>query len=304
MSYTAKDWDQVRVAFATSIMVDTPLTSLAQNLEGPAWPIDGRDETPAAYIDLSYAEAQETLVAKGLEPRDIQRLIAILKETLAFDTPFGEMVEQSAAAAERDNPLLKNLARLQIPENFPIAFTALSEGTLDFCRLENLTTVGQFAVFAQNISQSVIVGGDFRALLNALSHVDEASLAKFLPFRPGQKGVHLIEALGHVVRQLPFEQRAGLSAKTPQISPALNEMVTALMIYFNEEKKHLSMQMVAGTPVARMAIVLNDPALEPAVVALLTPALKAALPTTSPTVSTLAAPKPKKSWLARLFSRS
>lgn len=52
--YTAKDWDEVRASFASSIMVDTALSSLAQNLEGPDWPIKGPDETPAAYIDLGY----------------------------------------------------------------------------------------------------------------------------------------------------------------------------------------------------------------------------------------------------------
>ena len=40
--------------------------------------------------------------------------------------------------------------------------TALEPGTLEFCKLERLTTLGEFAVFAQNMSQNVIVGGDFR----------------------------------------------------------------------------------------------------------------------------------------------
>jgi hypothetical protein len=45
------------------------------------------------------------------------------------------------------------------------------------------------------MSQNVIVGGDFRRLLNALSHVDEATLAETLPFRVGTGGLHLPEAL-------------------------------------------------------------------------------------------------------------
>jgi len=53
---TAQDWNEVRAAFATSIMVNTALGSLAQNLDGPDWPIAGRDETPAAYVDLSFEE--------------------------------------------------------------------------------------------------------------------------------------------------------------------------------------------------------------------------------------------------------
>jgi len=53
---TAKDWDKVRMEFHTSIMVDTSLNSLAQNLDGPDWPIQGKEETPAKYIDLSFDE--------------------------------------------------------------------------------------------------------------------------------------------------------------------------------------------------------------------------------------------------------
>jgi len=40
--FTAKDWDEVRSAFASSIMVDTALSSLAQNLDGPDWPVKSK----------------------------------------------------------------------------------------------------------------------------------------------------------------------------------------------------------------------------------------------------------------------
>ena len=88
------------------------------------------------------------------------------------------MVAQSEASALKDNQLLKNLAKLEIPENFPIGLTALSSDTIEFCKLEHLQTLGEFCIFAQGMSQNVIVGGDFRKLLNALSHIDEASLAR------------------------------------------------------------------------------------------------------------------------------
>ena len=43
--HTAKNWDKVRTEFHTSIMVDTSLNSLAQNLDGGglAAPGGGRD---------------------------------------------------------------------------------------------------------------------------------------------------------------------------------------------------------------------------------------------------------------------
>src|ERR1051326_570408 len=143
MKSTAKDWDEVRTAFASSIMVDTSISSLAQNLDGPDWPIKGKDETPAKYIDHNFEEVTELLQLKGQSPDRVDQLIAILKETLAFDSPFGEMVEQTEAASARDNPLLKNLQKLNISENFPITLTGLEPTTLDFCKSEGLSTLGE-----------------------------------------------------------------------------------------------------------------------------------------------------------------
>ena len=88
---TPKEWDEVRTAFATSIMVDTSLSSLAQNLDGPDWPIKGADETPAKYIDLSHEEVIEALTVDKLAtllPRD--QLGAIIAASLKKDEKFGE----------------------------------------------------------------------------------------------------------------------------------------------------------------------------------------------------------------------
>ena len=201
-TFTEKDWDETRTAFASSIMVDTQISSLAQEPRpGPVWAtVKSKEETPSRYIDLSYGEALELLALKGQTADKLDLLISILKETLAFDSPFGDMVEQTEAAAVRDNPLLKNMARSGVPENFPISLTALNSDTVEFCKLENLKTLGEFAVFAQGMSQNVIIGGDFRKLLNALSNLDEATLAEILPFRRGSKGLHLVEALGQATR--------------------------------------------------------------------------------------------------------
>lgn len=277
---TAKEWDAARTAFATSIMVDTSLSSLAQNLEGPDWPLKGKDETPAKYIDLSFDEVVELLALKAQPPERIDQLIAILKETLAFDDPFGEMVTQAEAAAERDNPLLRNLARLGIPGAFPVELAALSAGTLEFCRLEKLTTLEELAVFAQGMAQSVIVGGDFRTLLNALSHVDEAAIAQFLPFRPGAKGLHLIESVAQALRAAPADQRAALTRRGADAPAALQAALTARVRYFADDVKALRAQLAGGAELRRLVQVVGDPALEPAVVAALasTAGLEAAAP--------------------------
>src|SRR5277367_1191064 len=130
-TYTEKDWNDTRTAFASSIMVDTQISSLAQNLDGPVWPVKSKDETPAKYIDLSYGEALELLALKGQSDDKLDLLISIMNETLAFDSPFGDMIEQTEAATERDNPLLKNMARFGIAEDFPISLTALSADTVE-----------------------------------------------------------------------------------------------------------------------------------------------------------------------------
>jgi hypothetical protein len=281
MKSTAKDWDQVRTAFASSLMVDTSLSSLAQNVDGPDWPIKAKDETPAKYIDHSFDEVVELLQLKGQSPERVDQLVDILKETLAFDNPFGEMVEQTEAAEARDNPLLKNLAKLGIPENFPIALTGLDSATQDFCKLEKLHTLGEFAVFAQNMAQNVIVGGDFRKLLNALSHVDEAALAEVLPFRRGQKGLHLVEALAHAARASD--------------GPARVELATT---WFRDELNAMEKEIASGGSLARQFVVIGDPAVEQRAIELLRPHLRLPAAASKP-----AAPEKKRGGLFGWFRR-
>ncbi|HWA09312.1 MAG TPA: hypothetical protein VG838_07685 [Opitutaceae bacterium] len=254
--YTAKDWDDVRAAFASSIMVNTALSSLAQNLDGPDWPVKGKDETPAKYIELPYDEMVALLVLKGQPPTRADQLIGMLKDTLAFDDPFGDMVAQTAAAEKKDNQMLKNMARLEIPEAFPIALTALGPDTREFCKLEKLTTLGGFAVFAQDMSQNVIVGGDFRRLLNSLSHIDEQTLAQCLPFRPGAKGLHLFEALAQAAA-----------------APAPAERAAAAAEWFKPELDALKQDLAAGGSLSRHLVVLGNPAAEAKVAELLKPLL-------------------------------
>jgi hypothetical protein len=257
MKSTAKDWDEVRSAFAASIMVDTSLNSLAQNLDGPEWPIKSKEDTPAKYIDLNFEEVVELLQLKGQPPERVDHLIEILKETLAFDTPFGDMIEQAHAASERDNILLKNMAKLGIPENFPIALSMLEPTTLEFCKLEKLSTLGEFAVFAQGMSRNVIVGGDFRKLLNALSHIDEQSLAETIPFRPGHKGLHLAEAIAQATRM-------------PD-GPARAELATT---WFSGEVAAIEKDLVAGGSLERYFVALGDRQLEKRAADLLRPHLR------------------------------
>ena len=245
---STKEWDQVRKAFSESIMLDTQLTSLAQNLDGADWPIKGRDETPAKYVDLTSAEVIDLLALKGLPAEKFDQLVSILRETLAFDSPFGEMAE----ASSRDNALLRTMGRLGIPEDFPITLTMMGPETLKFCELEQITTLGAFAAFAQAMSQNVIVGGDFRKLLNALSHLDEAGLATMLPYRLGTHGLHLVEALAHATR-----------APDPAAHAA------AAQAWFADEYAILARDTASPVLLARHFVALGDPELEQKAAALL-----------------------------------
>ncbi len=268
---TPKEWDEIRTAFATSIMVDTALSSLAQNLDGPDWPIKGPDETPAKYIDLSHEEVIELLALRKQPEERLDELAAILRDTLSFDDPFGEMLQQTEEAASRDNPVMKNLAKLGIPESFPVEHLALSPDTLQFCKLEKLTTLAEFAVFTQTMSQTVIVGGDFRTLLNALSHVDEQAIARYLPFRPGSRGLHVVEAAAHAIRALPLDQRAAWSQGSGPVPPALKAKVEAVVALLPDSLTAFQAQLSSGTDLKRAVQHLNDPQLEALVVRVLAP---------------------------------
>jgi hypothetical protein len=202
----ALEWDNVRSAFAASIMVDTALSSLAQNLDGLEWPFAGDDETPSAYIDYQYPELLAEFTNRG-KPEAATLLVQILRETLDFDQPFGEMVKQTEAFAEKENPHLKAMARLELPQSFPLELTSLDESARQLCRLESVATLGEFALFAQRLSQGVIVGGDLRRLLNSLAHSDERTLSELLPFRPGSTGLHFFESLVQSARSKDAAER-------------------------------------------------------------------------------------------------
>lgn len=286
-------WEKVRRAFKSSIMVDTALSSLAQNLDGPDWPIAGPDEKPSKYLDLAYDDLVAMPELAG-HPSRVDLLITILRETQAFDDPFGEMVTESTDVADKDNPILKNMAKLGIPEDFPLSLVALLPETRDYCNLENLATLRDFALFAQNLSQTVVVSGDFRAFLNALSHIDEATLTLYIPFRPGTKGLHLIEGIALTIRAQADEVQAALaqrfgarlgtidlataahasSLETSAIEQMLTQQAATYIEFFQSDLAALQQQVDDGVPLGRLSAVLKNPILETIVTGLLKPYLR------------------------------
>jgi hypothetical protein len=313
-SSSAKDWDQVRMGFHTSIMVDTSLCSLAQNLDAPDWPLKGKEETPAKYVDLTFEELQLMPGLAG-HPERVDQLISILRDTLAFDDPFGAMVESAPGAAERDNPLMRNLAKLEISSSFPIEHTMVSADTKEFCRLEKIASLGEFATFAQSMPPQVIVGGDFRRLLNALAHIDEPALAEILPYRPGTKGLHLPEALGQLVASLapgesialfkrfggrltPEQEKEMIRFSREELKRAEHELrdrALALCELFQTEVNELTALLKEGGSLDRYLAVLEDPVKLKLAGELLEPLLRGADASLSSTA--------KKGGLSGLLSR-
>ena len=263
------EWDALRLAFHGSPLVDASLAALAQNIDGCAWPVDAGDEKPSAYIDLSYGEALARLRAHGLAPSKLDTLADVLRGTLAFDESFGAMAEVASGAEAASDPLRRNLGRLGIAADFPLALCNLPPGTLHFCEHEGLHTLGAFLDFSRGASRSVIVGGEFRDLLNAVTHIDEETLARHLPFRPRASGLHLVEALGHLVRPLGVEERMALARDPASTAPDLRAKAARMVDYFADQALRLRASAAAGASYSRLVVSLEDLSLESAVAGLL-----------------------------------
>lgn len=291
--FNSTEWDGIRKKFRNSIMADTSLVSLAQNLDTKEWPLKGEDEKPSKYIDFNYDELLMLPEIAGNADR-ADHLIGILKETLAFDDPFGDMVAQVEETASKENPILKTLARLGIPEAFPLVLANFSEGTRIVCASEGIKTIGEFANLGQQMSTKVVLGGDFRNALNALTHGDEEGIGQFLPYRKGSTGLHLAEAIGLIAAGLPRSDQLGLAkaygAKLPSADAAAARNLTkeqiekhegmmrvtlnAALEWFKEGKQALIKQVSDGGSFERYFVVINDPAREAIAVRLASQALR------------------------------
>jgi hypothetical protein len=312
-------WEDVRLRFFNSLLVDTSIHSLIQNLEmGATWPLEGEGEVPSKYIDFTWEEVNE-LPGIADQPERLALLITVLEETIAFDDPFGEMVTTVENATDRDNALERTLEDLEIPADFPLRFGALSEETLAFCEGEDVSTVGEFVQFAERMAQSIFVGGDFQATLNALVTKDEATLARYLPYRPQEKGVHLVEAIGLMVARLSEDERHSLLKRYGYRRPGfkfgkatldrealvtleseLEAGVRDRANYFKSEVQAILVQIGVGICLERRFVVLDNEEIEYVSSALLARVLKLGLEPQAPTTPTPSAPR---GFFARLFAR-
>jgi len=199
--YSEAEWEHLRKRFFSSMLNDTQIAKLGQNV-GISWPFKGSDETPAKYIDFTLEELNEVPGLVGKQKR-IHSLMDILRETLAFDDPFGDMVDTVESESEVDDTFERILAKLNIPTNYPAAFVHFSDDTISLLDSEDLQTLIEVIHFGQRLAQNVVVGGDLKSFLNGLAHKDEVGIARHIPYRRGEKGIHLAEAIGLIVADLP-----------------------------------------------------------------------------------------------------
>ncbi len=295
--YNSNEWEDIRKKFRNSIMADTSLVSLAQNLDTKEWPHKGEDEKPSKYIDFSYDELLMLPEIAGSADK-ADHLIGILKETLAFDDPFGDMVAQVEETSAKENPILKTLGRLGIPEAFPLVLANFSEGTRVVCASEGVKTIGEFANLGQQMSTKVVLGGDFRNALNALTHGDEEGIGKFLPYRKGKTGLHLPEAVGLIAGSIPRIDQVALAksygARLSNSDAAITKTLTKVELekmesmmrvtlnialdWFKDDKAALIKHLADGGTYERYFVVLNDPVREAIAVRLVSVALKDVVP--------------------------
>ncbi len=319
--YTSAEWDEIRKKFRHSIMADTSLVSLAQNLDTKEWPHAGDEEKASKYIEFNLEELM-MMPEIGGNAEKADHLIGILKETLAFDDPFGDMVSQVEQISSKENPILKTLSRLGIPETYPLMLANFSEGTRIVCASEGVKTIGEFANLGQQMSTRVVLGGDFRNALNALTHGDEEGIGQFLPFRKGTLGLHLPEAIGLIPAGLPRADQLSLAkaygaklshgdaaAAKPMTKEQVEKLegmmkvtLNAALDWFKDGKETLLKHLADGGTYDRFFVVLNDPARESIAVKLVSGVVKNVPKAGAPATSTETDSK-KGGFFSKLFGK-
>ena len=191
---------------------------------------------------------------------------------------MAQVVEETSS---KENPILKTLSRLGIPHDFPLELAQFSSGTRAVCASEGINTIGEFANLGQQMATRVVLGGDFRNALNALTHGDEEGIGHFLPYRRGTSGLHLAEAIGLIAgtltrpEQLAYGKFLGAKLSTADVATpaATQEQAAALEAslraktllafgWFKDQRAELLKKLMDGTTLERFFLLINDPARE------------------------------------------
>lgn len=284
--YSAEEWEYICRRFTNSILNETEIAKLGQNA-GISWPFKGNDENPNKYIEYTFDELNSVPGLIGKKSR-IHKLFDILRETLAFDDPFGDMADQVEAGNEQDDTFDRILERLEINKDYPAKFVHFRDDTIELLSREsNAQTLIDIIHFGQGLSHSAVVGADIKALMNSLAHKDHVGIRKHIPYRRAG-GLHLAEAIGLIAddlndslqAELLFQSGAALSSEElalrergvaadseRQLSSALDQ-VTELCNWFSVEAADLKEIFAAGGAPERFFLINNEPRTERVALAL------------------------------------
>ncbi len=275
--YSEEEWNHIRKRFFNSILNDTEIAKLGQNV-GISWPFKGSDETPSKYIEFDFEELKSVPGLIGKQRR-IKTLMDILRETLAFDDPFGDMVDTVETESQQDDTFERIFAKLDIPTGYPIEFVHFAPETHELLRNEDVSTLVECVHFGQRIAKNVVVGGDLKTFLNGLAHKDEVGIAKHIPYRRGERGLHLAEAIGLIAEDLGDAVKLSLlrdsgvtltedearkvNAAAPQkMDEAMHKTmseVAKVCDWFSAEASDLEQIFYTGGSPERFFLMINDP---------------------------------------------
>ena len=286
--YSEAEWAYLRDRFADSVLKEVEIAKLGQNV-GLSWPFRGSDETPAKYVELGFDELASVPGLVGRRSR-VRRLMDILRETLAFDDPFSEMVDMVEAGQETDDTFEKVLRKLGVPLEFPVDRMHFSTETRALLRERGAKTVID-AVHAGRTAEAEAegaAGNDLKRFVNSLAHEDGGSIGGFLPYRPGEMALHFIEKIGLVAADLDAAARLELlrqagrtltekeaaiveeagSLHTEAALKAAIDEIKASEPWFPEGAKALVEAFSLETAPERLFIAMDKPDLEPVAVEL------------------------------------
>ena len=206
--YSAEEWEHLRDRFSESILKTTEIAELGRNV-GISWPFKGSGETPEKYIKFDFEELQNVPGLIGKKKR-VKDLMDVLREILAFDDPFSDMMDTVEEKNSHDQIYERVLKKLKIPEGYPVKFMFFSSETKDSLHKNNVKTLIEAINFGKRTTLNATDNNDLHSLINGLSLINEATIIKHLPFRVGQLGLHLPEAIGLLVRILETPLRIEL----------------------------------------------------------------------------------------------
>lgn len=285
--YSVEEWEHFRDRFSNSALKTTEIAELGRTV-GISWPFKGSGETPERYIQFGFEELQSVPGLIG-KKRRIKDLMDVLREILAFDDPFSDMMDTVEKKNGEDQIYERVLKKMKIPESYPVNLMFFSPATRDLLYNNNVKTLIEAINYGKATALKAKGSNDLQSFINGLALINESTIMKHLPFRIGSFGLHLSEATGLLVRDLPppirteFLDQAGLSltdseasVKEEAVQSSLEASLKVVLMRFNELCSWFDQQVAelkeiydgSYTSIERYFLPINDPEVERVSIAL------------------------------------